>query len=53
MADLLRRKPDALLGVATGSAPLPVYQALAAPAGRRMFRSEQKTGHNSSTPSLS
>ncbi|MEU3048371.1 MULTISPECIES: glucosamine-6-phosphate deaminase [unclassified Streptomyces] len=30
MADLLRRKPDALLGVATGSTPLPVYQALAA-----------------------
>ncbi|MFD8673719.1 glucosamine-6-phosphate deaminase [Streptomyces seoulensis] len=30
MAQLLRRKPDALLGVATGSTPLPVYQALAA-----------------------
>ncbi|MFF8846600.1 glucosamine-6-phosphate deaminase [Streptomyces sp. NPDC015127] len=30
MADLLRRKPDALLGVATGSTPLPVYEALAA-----------------------
>ncbi|MDQ0840868.1 MULTISPECIES: glucosamine-6-phosphate deaminase [unclassified Streptomyces] len=30
MADLLRRKPDALLGVATGSTPLPIYQALAA-----------------------
>ncbi|MEU3601787.1 glucosamine-6-phosphate deaminase [Streptomyces sp. NPDC006798] len=30
MAALLRRKPDALLGVATGSTPLPVYQALAA-----------------------
>ncbi|WP_460069360.1 glucosamine-6-phosphate deaminase [Streptomyces sp. YKOK-I1] len=30
MASLLRRKPDALLGVATGSTPLPVYQALAA-----------------------
>ncbi|MEU1518904.1 glucosamine-6-phosphate deaminase [Streptomyces sp. NPDC005811] len=30
MAELLRRKPDALLGVATGSTPLPVYQALAA-----------------------
>ncbi|MFE0522848.1 MULTISPECIES: glucosamine-6-phosphate deaminase [unclassified Streptomyces] len=30
MARLLRRKPDALLGVATGSTPLPVYQALAA-----------------------
>ncbi|MGS2590329.1 glucosamine-6-phosphate deaminase [Streptomyces hebeiensis] len=30
IADLLRRKPDALLGVATGSTPLPVYQALAA-----------------------
>ncbi|MFD6324120.1 glucosamine-6-phosphate deaminase [Streptomyces sp. NPDC058442] len=29
MAQLLRRKPDALLGVATGSTPLPVYQALA------------------------
>ncbi|MFJ8233696.1 glucosamine-6-phosphate deaminase [Streptomyces sp. NPDC094448] len=28
MAALLRRKPDALLGVATGSTPLPVYQAL-------------------------
>jgi glucosamine-6-phosphate deaminase len=27
---LLSRKPDALLGVATGSTPLPVYQALAA-----------------------
>ncbi|MGI5194936.1 glucosamine-6-phosphate deaminase [Streptomyces sp. CA-288835] len=30
MAELLRRKPDALLGVATGSTPLPVYEALAA-----------------------
>ncbi len=30
MADLLRRTPDALLGVATGSTPLPVYEALAA-----------------------
>ncbi|WP_431966677.1 glucosamine-6-phosphate deaminase [Actinacidiphila sp. bgisy160] len=29
IADLLRRKPDALLGVATGSSPLPVYRALA------------------------
>lgn len=30
MARLLRRKPDALIGVATGSTPLPVYKALAA-----------------------
>ncbi|WP_328536770.1 glucosamine-6-phosphate deaminase [Streptomyces sp. NBC_00344] len=30
MADLLRRKPGALLGVATGSTPLPVYEALTA-----------------------
>ncbi|WP_189934040.1 glucosamine-6-phosphate deaminase [Streptomyces sulfonofaciens] len=30
MAQLLRRKPDAVLGVATGSTPLPVYEALAA-----------------------
>ncbi|MFD7433473.1 glucosamine-6-phosphate deaminase [Streptomyces sp. NPDC059861] len=30
MAQLLGRKPGALLGVATGSTPLPVYQALAA-----------------------
>ncbi|MCQ9132523.1 MULTISPECIES: glucosamine-6-phosphate deaminase [Streptomyces] len=30
MAQLLRRKPDALLGVATGSTPLPVYEALTA-----------------------
>ncbi|MET9254358.1 glucosamine-6-phosphate deaminase [Streptomyces sp. NPDC003717] len=30
MAQLLRRKPDALLGVATGSTPLPVYEALSA-----------------------
>ncbi|MFD7920149.1 glucosamine-6-phosphate deaminase [Streptomyces sp. NPDC059740] len=30
MAELLRRKPEAVLGVATGSTPLPVYQALAA-----------------------
>jgi glucosamine-6-phosphate deaminase len=30
MADLLRHKPDALLGVATGSTPLPIYEALAA-----------------------
>jgi len=30
IADLLTRKPDALLGVATGSSPLPIYQALAA-----------------------
>ncbi|MGW2762747.1 glucosamine-6-phosphate deaminase [Streptomyces sp. NPDC001275] len=30
MARLLRRKPDALLGVATGSTPLPVYETLAA-----------------------
>lgn len=32
MAALLRRKPHALLGVATGSTPLPIYQALAAKA---------------------
>ncbi|MFV8129452.1 glucosamine-6-phosphate deaminase [Streptomyces syringium] len=30
MASLLSRKPDALLGVATGSTPLPIYEALAA-----------------------
>ncbi|MCX4669850.1 glucosamine-6-phosphate deaminase [Streptomyces sp. NBC_01381] len=30
MAALVRRKPDALLGVATGSTPLPIYEALAA-----------------------
>jgi glucosamine-6-phosphate deaminase len=30
IADLLLRKPDALLGVATGSTPLPIYTALAA-----------------------
>ncbi|MCH0538283.1 glucosamine-6-phosphate deaminase [Streptomyces sp. MUM 203J] len=30
IAALLRRKPDALLGVATGSTPLPVYDALTA-----------------------
>ncbi|MGW0607583.1 glucosamine-6-phosphate deaminase [Streptomyces sp. NPDC002644] len=30
MASLLRRKPDAVIGVATGSTPLPVYEALAA-----------------------
>ncbi|MFR9796477.1 glucosamine-6-phosphate deaminase [Streptomyces sp. MS06] len=30
MARLLRQKPDALLGVATGSTPLPVYRALSA-----------------------
>lgn len=30
IADLLARKPDALLGVATGSSPLPIYQALIA-----------------------
>ncbi|WP_377267042.1 glucosamine-6-phosphate deaminase [Peterkaempfera sp. SMS 1(5)a] len=29
IADLLARKPDALVGVATGSTPLPIYQALA------------------------
>jgi glucosamine-6-phosphate deaminase len=29
IADLLTRKPDALLGVATGSTPLPIYLALA------------------------
>lgn len=28
MAQLLRRTPDAVLGVATGSTPLPVYEAL-------------------------
>ncbi|HSX96647.1 MAG TPA: glucosamine-6-phosphate deaminase, partial [Streptomyces sp.] len=28
MAQLLRRKPEALLGVATGSTPLPIYTAL-------------------------
>ncbi len=33
MAQLLRHKPTALLGVATGSTPLPVYQALAAQVG--------------------
>lgn len=30
MAALVRRKSDALLGVATGSTPLPIYEALAA-----------------------
>ncbi|MER6538580.1 glucosamine-6-phosphate deaminase [Streptomyces sp900105755] len=30
MAQLLRHKPAALLGVATGSTPLPIYQALTA-----------------------
>ncbi|MFD6417287.1 glucosamine-6-phosphate deaminase [Streptomyces sp. NPDC060194] len=30
VAGLLRRKPDALLGVATGSTPLPIYTALTA-----------------------
>ncbi|MGP8299213.1 glucosamine-6-phosphate deaminase [Streptomyces inhibens] len=30
IAALVRRKPDALLGVATGSTPLPIYEALAA-----------------------
>jgi glucosamine-6-phosphate deaminase len=30
IASLLRGKPDALLGVATGSTPLPIYEALAA-----------------------
>ncbi|CAM5374511.1 Glucosamine-6-phosphate deaminase [Streptomyces microflavus] len=30
IASLLSRKPDALLGVATGSTPLPIYRALAA-----------------------
>ncbi|BAU85955.1 glucosamine-6-phosphate deaminase [Streptomyces laurentii] len=30
IAGLLRRKPDALLGVATGSTPLPIYDALTA-----------------------
>ncbi|MFB7272955.1 glucosamine-6-phosphate deaminase [Streptomyces sp. NPDC056244] len=30
IAALLRRKPDALLGVATGSTPLPIYEALTA-----------------------
>ncbi|MFD9906561.1 glucosamine-6-phosphate deaminase [Streptomyces sp. NPDC059063] len=30
MAALVRRKADALLGVATGSTPLPIYEALAA-----------------------
>lgn len=30
IVDLLGRKPDALLGVATGSSPLPIYQALTA-----------------------
>lgn len=29
LAALLRRKPEALLGVATGSSPLPIYEALA------------------------
>ncbi|MCX4825364.1 glucosamine-6-phosphate deaminase [Streptomyces sp. NBC_01142] len=41
MADLLRRKPDALLGVATGSTPLPVYEALAA----KVRASEVDTSH--------
>ncbi|WP_426560542.1 glucosamine-6-phosphate deaminase [Angustibacter sp. McL0619] len=30
IADLLRRKPSAVLGLATGSSPLPVYDALVA-----------------------
>ena len=32
---LLRRKPDAVLGLATGSSPLPVYDELAAAARAR------------------
>lgn len=32
--DLLRRKPSAVLGLATGSSPLPVYDWLAAASGR-------------------
>src|SRR3954471_3552252 len=30
IAELVAAKPDALLGVATGSSPLPIYEALAA-----------------------
>ena len=30
MADLIKAKPDAVLGLATGSSPLAAYQALAA-----------------------
>ena len=33
VADALARRPDAVLGVATGSSPLPVYTALAGRAG--------------------
>lgn len=33
IAALVERKPDALLGVATGSTPLPIYRALAARVG--------------------
>lgn len=33
IASLIREKPDAVLGLATGSTPLPVYEALAARAG--------------------
>ncbi|MDQ0868875.1 glucosamine-6-phosphate deaminase [Arthrobacter sp. V1I9] len=32
--ELLRRKPDAVLGLATGSSPLPIYDELAARHGR-------------------
>lgn len=36
--ELLDAKPDAVLGVATGSTPLPVYQALAERLGSRDVR---------------
>ncbi|MFD6496462.1 glucosamine-6-phosphate deaminase [Streptomyces sp. NPDC059944] len=52
MAELLRRKPDALLGVATGSTPLPIYEALAAtvrsgavdPSGARVAQLDEYVG---------
>ncbi len=34
LEELLRRKPDAVLGLATGSSPLPIYDELAARHGR-------------------
>ena len=37
--DLIAAKPDAVLGLATGSTPLPVYRALAAGAPRAVWTS--------------
>ncbi|CAM5375175.1 Glucosamine-6-phosphate deaminase [Streptomyces microflavus] len=53
IASLLSRKPDALLGVATGSTPLPIYRALAAKVASGACRPASRAPHLASWTSTS